>query len=212
MENNSLVLFESLGNNCEFGFYLRSKGIDDGSLFRWSFIHNYAAINMLIKNKFNSFFNFDSIIPYSDTMVFDQSISIAFHSCMHSHIVDNKRVFLESNEKIKLLYAEEKNKYKYLVGKFLYGIKKLKKTYIIKENDNNIDLSVIKDISYSMNAIGPSRILVIFSTKDSEKLATFERYSEHILISYIDRFSDYTAAEKISEEGWNNIINNCPKF
>lgn len=34
MANEKLSCFESMGDNCEFGFYLRSKGIESGSLFR----------------------------------------------------------------------------------------------------------------------------------------------------------------------------------
>ena len=35
---NNLQRFESLGDNCEFAFFLRESGYDEGSLFRWTLI------------------------------------------------------------------------------------------------------------------------------------------------------------------------------
>ena len=41
---NKLQRFESLGDNCEFAFFLRASGYDEGSLFRWTLIKNYHAL------------------------------------------------------------------------------------------------------------------------------------------------------------------------
>lgn len=41
---NKLQRFESLGDNCEFAFFLRESGYDEGSLFRWTLIKNYHAL------------------------------------------------------------------------------------------------------------------------------------------------------------------------
>lgn len=49
---NNLQRFESLGDNCEFAFFLRESGYDEGSLFRWTLIKNYHALLKLIESDF----------------------------------------------------------------------------------------------------------------------------------------------------------------
>lgn len=40
---NNLQRFESLGDNCEFAFFLRESGYDEGSLFRWTLIKKLSC-------------------------------------------------------------------------------------------------------------------------------------------------------------------------
>lgn len=49
---NKLQRFESLGDNCEFAFFLRESGYDEGSLFRWTLIKNGTVAKLAMRQPF----------------------------------------------------------------------------------------------------------------------------------------------------------------
>lgn len=51
--NESLVArFESLGDNCEFGFVQRRSGVEDGGLLRWA-VSPPEALLKAIRSRFS---------------------------------------------------------------------------------------------------------------------------------------------------------------
>lgn len=73
-------------------------------------------------------------------------------------------------------------------------------------------MSVMEELANKLNQSGKAKILVVFQSDDKNKLGEIERYDDNILISYIDRFADYSQADDISIEGWDKIINNVTKI
>ena len=55
------IVFESLGDNCEFAFYLRDQGVDNGSLFRWALIKDYSSLLALLKSNLNGIYEHDNL-------------------------------------------------------------------------------------------------------------------------------------------------------
>lgn len=71
-------------------------------------------------------------------------------------------------------------------------------------------MSVIRQLADKLNQFGKTKILVVFQSDDINKQGTIEHNNDdNVLVSYIDRFADYSQADNISIEGWDKIINNA---
>ncbi|AGP46929.1 hypothetical protein [Serratia plymuthica] len=208
MNNYDLERFESLGDNCEFGFYLRSKGLENGSLFRWSLIKDHQDLLNLVTGDFVNFYQFDNLQPTWSNMLVDKDNGIIFHTDLYSSQIDNNWVFDDAENERKEKYLIEKNKINYLVKKFLDGLKSNKKIFVIKKNNNQIDMNVIALLANELNRRGKAKILVVFQSDDSSQHGVIEHAGENVLISYIERFAEYNKADDISVAGWDKIVNN----
>lgn len=208
MVNEKLSCFESMGDNCEFGFYLRSKGIESGSLFRWSLIKDHQDVLNLISSDFDGFYRLDNLQPTWRNMLVDNANGVVFHTELYSHQIDGNWVFEDDDKEIKEKYLIEKEKIDYLVNKFKTALKQGDRVFVIKKNNNQIDMSVIKQLAGKLNQYGKTKILVVFQSNDINKQGMVEYNDDNVLVSYIDRFADYNQADNISIEGWDKIINN----
>ncbi|BEO79880.1 hypothetical protein SMTE5_09110 [Serratia marcescens] len=212
MGSEKLSCFESMGDNCEFGFYLRKKGIESGSLFRWSLIKEHQDLLNLISSDFNGFYQYHNLQPTWRNMLVDKSNGVIFHTELFSQQFGERWEFEDDEDKRKEKYLIEKGKIDYLVNKFYISLKEGNRVFVIKKNNNQIDMSVMEELANKLNQSGKAKILVVFQSDDKNKLGEVERYDDNILISYIDRFADYSQADDISIEGWDKIINNVTKI
>ncbi|CAE1144415.1 hypothetical protein ACWA06_04370 [Serratia rhizosphaerae] len=211
MENEKTLHFESMGDNCEFGFYLRSKGIENGSLFRWSLIKDHQDLLNLISSNFEGFYQLNNLQPTWRNMLVDKANGVIFHTELYSQEINGHWEFEENDEKRKEIYLAEKEKIDYLVKKFKNSLKEGNRIFVIKKNNNEIDMSVIERLSAALEQYGKAKILVVFQSNESDKLGKIEYVNDNILISYIDRFAEYSQADDISVEGWDKIISNVMK-
>ncbi|MBP1128797.1 hypothetical protein JOE25_000340 [Serratia sp. PL17] len=209
MENEKISCFESMGDNCEFGFYLRSKGIESGSLFRWSLIKDHQDVLNLIVGDFDGFYRLDNLQPTWRNMLVDNANGVIFHTELYSHQIEGNWFFEGDNKEIKEKYLIEKEKIDYLVNKFRTSLKEGNRVFVIKKNNNQVDMSVIRQLADKLNQFGKNKILVVFQSDDVNKQGTIEHNDDNVLVSYIDRFADYSQADNISIEGWDKIINNA---
>src|SRR5437016_5768301 len=77
--------FESLGDNCEFGFVQRHHGLEPGGLLRWA-SSNFDGLVHALECRFTGLYQLDDLEPYTPNMVIDRKYGIAFHSAMHSKV------------------------------------------------------------------------------------------------------------------------------
>lgn len=110
--------FESLGENCEFGFLLRSHQFVSGGLFRWAFTPLHSLIHIL-EADFEGVYALDQLRPRFGAMVQDTRYDILFHSQLTSEQEpDGSRRFTASPREQEEIHANEKSKVDYLVAKF----------------------------------------------------------------------------------------------
>ena len=179
---NKLQRFESLGDNCEFAFFLRESGYDEGSLFRWTLIKNYHALLKLIESDFADFYIYENLTPSWQDMVLDQKHDLCFHTEMYSDNINDCWSWRYSEQENNLIYK--------------------------KEMDKNLD-DIALALSKEFKKHGNSKILYVKSDADSSKVGEITKVTDNFFTAVIDRFADYSRANEYSREGWQAIINNA---
>ncbi len=205
---NKLQRFESLGDNCEFAFFLRESGYDEGSLFRWTLIKNYHALLALIESDFSDFYIYENLIPSWQDMVLDQKHDLCFHTEMYSDNISNCWSWRYSEQENNLIYKKEMDKIKYLVDKFRKSLADENKIFVVKSNGNNLD-DIVLALSKEFKKHGDSKILYVKSDADSSNVGEITKVTDNLFTAVIDRFADYSRANEYSREGWQAIINNA---
>lgn len=205
------IVFESLGDNCEFAFYLRDQGVDNGSLFRWALIKDYSSLLALLKSNFNGIYEHDNLEPSWRDMVRDKSCDICFHTELYSHQEDGVWVFNESKTVREDTYKKEKQKIDYLVDKFRSSMHSPNTIFVIKNNNNNAE-NFIQDIAKTLAYIGSAKILYVKISDENNDTGSVQHLGHNLYYGYIDRFADYHAEDQFSHEGWKTILENFSKL
>ena len=205
---NKLQRFESLGDNCEFAFFLRESGYDEGSLFRWTLIKNYHALLKLIESDFADFYIYENLTPSWQDMVLDQKHDLCFHTEMYSDNINDCWSWRYSEQENNIIYKKEMDKIKYLVDKFRKGLADENKIFVVKSNGNNLD-DIVLALSKEFKKHGDSKILYVKSDADSSNVGEITKVTDNLFTAVIDRFADYSRANEYSREGWQAIINNA---
>lgn len=202
--------FENLGDNCEFAFYLRSSGVDEGSLFRWTLVKNYWSLLNLIQSDFQDLFEFKNLQPSWHDMVLDTKYDMCFHTKMYSENQNGKWLWNQEEKKLHDLFLEEKNKISYLVSKFKSSLASKDKIFVIKNNANNLDNLTI-ELAKEISRHGDAKILYVKSDGVNyiSKKEKIEQLENNLFLTYIDKFAEYSKADDLSKNGWDNVIRNA---
>ena len=84
--SRSLQRFESLGDNCEFGFVQRAyQGSTQAAFFAGASPNSPSLIPRRFRQTFAMYFNIRTSVPYTTEMVRDTGSDICFHSQMKSN-------------------------------------------------------------------------------------------------------------------------------
>jgi hypothetical protein len=195
-----LQRFESLGDNCEFGFVQRANGYEDGGLFRWS-ISPLEKLILCLDANFKDLYLFDNLEPSAPDMVRDIATGLMFHTQMHS--IDGQ--FVLGKAARREIYAREKCKIDHLLDKFRRRIREPSTICVYKRNSGVVD-SDAERLQRSLNKLGPSTLLVVRSTDDHARWSTVERSSSGSLVGFVDGFAPYFAADQVSIRIWNLLL------
>jgi hypothetical protein len=197
---NVLQRYESLGDNCEFGFVQRANGFEDGGLLRWS-ISPLDKLIQCLDTDFKGFYLFDNLEPSAPDMVRDTGSGLMFHTQMHS--IDGR--FVRGEAARREIYASEKSKMDHLLDKFRRRIREPDTICVYKRNSGVVDIDA-KRLQQSLTKLGPSTLLVVRSTDDQARWSAVERSSSGSLTGFVDGFAPYFAADQVSIRVWNLLL------
>jgi hypothetical protein len=201
-----LQCFESLGDNCEFGFVQRANGYEEGGLFRWS-ISPLDKLIICLDADFKDLYLFDNLEPSAPDMVRDIATGLMFHTRMHS--IDGQFVLGEAGRRE--IYASEKSKMDHLLEKFRRRVREPSTICVYKRNSGVGD-SDAERLKQSLNKLGPSTLLVVRSTNNQARWSTVERSSTGSLVGFVDGFAPYFAADQISIRIWSLLLQKTYDF
>jgi hypothetical protein len=195
--------FESLGDNCEFGFVQRRNDYEDGGFLRWS-ISPLDKLITCFEARFKDLYLFENLKPSAPDMVQDVATGLIFHTRMRS----NDGQFLLEEQQRRDIYTHEKHKIDYLLDKFLSKIQRADTICVYKRNSGMTDNEAMR-LKQSMNSISWSNLLIIKSTDDRSKWSTVEGFGSGLFVGFIDEFAPYSAADHVSLAIWNQLIQNA---
>jgi hypothetical protein len=197
--------FESVGDNCEFGFLQQHHHHEAGGLLRWALLGSSEALIRGIQTRFAGMFAFENLVPAGGgTMVFDTKAGIAFHTQMRSSETGGTWQFDLSEAERRVIHAEEAGKMAYLVEKFFTTLAEGRKILVFKQN-RIVPRPVAEAILAAVSTYGECSLLFVDPQGPGETAGTVERLSERLYRGVIDRFAPYEQANDISVACWTAI-------
>lgn len=200
-----LSRFESLGDNCEFGFFMKQAGVNISSYFRWVSVNDYGKVLELFKDGFASPFNLYHLDPLQDWMVLNRKYGLGYHSEMQSDLVDGQRKFCVTAARKKTVYLHELNKIKHLRAKLLKTLNEESKIFVVKK-DRNEQEREIKAIAKEISLLGDCKVLRVISTSNERKIGKVKKVKSYLYYGYIDKFADYSRANEVSFDCWMGLL------
>jgi SAM-dependent methyltransferase len=194
--------FESIGDNCEFGYVQRNYGAERGGLLRWA-ISAPDSLTIGLKDRFARLYEYDQLLPVADGMVIDRFYGFHFHSRMRSHVVDGERRFIAGEEERRAIYSDEFEKVQFLKNRLLALLEQADKLLVFKRNFLVPDelAAKIRDLLFAYN---PRNVLLLVGTYDKAP-GTVWHVGPGLLKASIDRFAPYYKAEDSFYERWLEI-------
>jgi hypothetical protein len=201
-----LQRFESLGDNCEFGFVQRANGYEDGGLLRWS-ISPLDKLIVCLETDFKDLYLFENLEPSAPDMVRDITTGLMFHTQMHS--IDGH--FVLGDQARQEIYVRERRKIDHLLDKFRRKLREPDTICVYKRNSGVSDADATR-LQQSLNKLGPSSLLIVRSTDDRERWSTVECLGSGLFLGLVDEFAPYFAADHVSIRVWNRLLQNASRF
>lgn len=194
--------FESLGDNCEFGFVQRRSGLEPGGLLRWAFTSPHALIKAL-EGRFSGIYEYENLVPSSDDMVRDSRYGISFHTKIRSEVRDGKRAFIQAEPERRNMHGEEAAKAQYLKTKLIRQLDNAEKVFVYKVN-YAVENATMKGLHDGLLAYNSGNTLLLVGCFGKPP-GTVWQASPGMLMASIDRLAPYERADDISYETWLEI-------
>jgi hypothetical protein len=198
--------FESIGENCEFGFVQRALGHDVSSLLRWTFLDSTAATLSGISTSFADVFQFDNLEPAAEgTMVRDRIHGIAFHSAMRAERNGSDWAFVAPESERRTIYAEEAKKFLYLREKFESSISGADRIYVAKRG-TGLTSAEAEALSEAIGARGGNVLLYVTEASEGDHPGTARLINNRLAHGIVERFAPHTQTDDILLESWEAVL------
>lgn len=197
-----IEIFESLGDNCEFGFVQRNLGHEPGGLLRWA-ISRPEPLARMIRSGGEGLYQFDHLVPSAPDMVDDLHSGLYFHSRMYSR----DGVFLADEAERRAIWQEELQKVAYLTAKLMEQIESGSRIFVYKTNAPVSD-DEAGAIAGALRARGPAQLLCVRHTGDMP-VGAVRHGGANLWFGRIDRFAEYHQADDVSMAAWQTLLGNA---
>jgi len=207
MSDSDTVLvtqFESLGDNCEFGFVQRHYGAEPSGLLRWAFVMSFEGLLDGIVQGFAGIFEFRNLRPLAVDMVLDNRYKLGFHTNFRCKEVAHHWVFAQSKQERCPIYLEEIAKVKYLREKTLTSLRNGEKIFVYKRN-SGMTAAEIRRLKKAIDTHGNNRLLCVVP-EETVRDRGIRLIEGGVTLATIDRLASYKKVEDASYESWKKIL------
>lgn len=191
--------FESIGDNCEFGFVQWYHGVDESGLLRFASTE-FDGLLRLFDAQFQGAFDWEDMAPYSSNMVRSKRFGVAFHTDIRCVLDGEKWKYATDEEARRQFYDVELGKLVHLQQKLLDTFRSGDRILVYKRNAglSHSEISAMRSRLdfYSRQ----SRLLCV--TVANGAASDFLRIGPGVRLGLIDRLAPYTRAEDSSYERW----------
>ncbi|WP_188260328.1 hypothetical protein [Azospirillum tabaci] len=204
---DDLLRFESLGDNCEFGFVLRRLSCEAGSLFRWASMKPDQLLAKLRAN-FEGMYRFENLSPLRTGMVLDSAYGIGWHSDMKSDMSGGRLLFCDDEATRRALHRRETRKIQYLQAKFTARTAMGGVIFVVKSNPG-IAPATIDGLYEALTALAGHddfALLEVQATDDPARIGNVDWQRPGLMRGYVTRFAPYHRADDIDAAAWFSIV------
>ena len=204
---DDLLRFESLGDNCEFGFVLRRLSCEAGSLFRWASMKPDQLLAKL-RAGFAGMYRFENLSPLRTGMVLDSAYGIGWHSDMKSDVTGGRLVFRDDEPTRRALHRREIRKIQYLQAKFTARAAMGGVIFVVKSNPG-IAPATIEELYDALAALAGHddfALLEVQATDDPARIGGVEWRRPGLMRGYVTRFAPYHRADDIDAAAWFSVV------
>lgn len=191
---------ESLGDNCEYGFWQRHRGYEPSSLFRWAITPIDPLIDYLRAPK--PLYARDTMDVHSPQMVADRGAGFCFHSKLIERDEDGKPRLLNDPDAFDRIYQAELGKIEFLARKFWMMARTRPALYIVKCKDG-LSADQVHALADALHALHPQHQLLWAEAGEFEGIKTLR---PGLLHACLPEFARYVSADKYHPEGWTRIM------
>lgn len=214
---NDINFFESLGCNCEFGFYLRDHGNEKSTLFKWAEIHQVRYLIDILSSNFQDNMLLENIEPFNLGMVFDKRYKIGWHTHLRSKVIDvgmppipGNLVFVDDENRREEIWKDQVNKTEFLINRFRESAKDPRTIFVYKAYwKEDLALDQVLDLSKVLAEFGLNNLLVVTKSKSSDVVGSVRMVGDRVALGYIDRYAPGSNAGDYSEAIWDQLVLNA---
>ncbi|UEM07938.1 hypothetical protein JL101_034310 (plasmid) [Skermanella rosea] len=204
---DQLLRIESLGDNCELGFFLGNLGCKAGSVFRWASMKPDQLLAKL-RADFAGMYEFDNLSPLRPAMVMDSRYGIGWHTELKSEPVGGSLAFRDDEETRRRIHLKEMRKIRYLVSKFIARSRLGGVLFVVKSN-GGIDPATVDGIHEQLRRLSGDAefaLLEVRSTDEAPAVGTVGWVRPGLLRGFVPRFAPYERADDVDMPAWTSIL------
>jgi hypothetical protein len=204
-------VFESIGANCEFGFFLSRLGNESGTAFRWTDIPSCDSLIAVLNRDLEGMFLYENIQPFNAGMLLDTATGFGWHSRIRSKLIDETKPhnpqnfeFITPENERHRLWKEQLGKVEYMVSKTMTSLKTGDKIFVFKPvtNDTAFDLLKARELFAAIKRHGANRLLVVTASKNNKDVGSVNELEPGLLHGVIDRFAPGSNTRDLSFDAW----------
>lgn len=191
--------FESLGDNCEFGFVQRLLGAEPLGLLRFTAITPVDLLDFL-HSKFSDFGNHGSleiIRTNTEVMLQDTKNRFSFHTFVKSEGLDESRFLFQQHKRLDFLKRE-----------ILHDLSTGSKIFVCKNSHEAISDSTLVQISDALQSYGPNYLLGIRLADETNEPGSILLLNEFTMVGFVSyifrKIPD--SMDQIDMDSWKKIL------
>jgi hypothetical protein len=187
-----LQLFESLGENCDFGVVQRAAGLEPFGLFRFSAC-KAPAVAELLERRFDKLCEPDDLwldVVGEEREYWVKSRNTPFEAHTNRYADRHEEQVVRRGELDRL---------RYLKTHLLQDLERGKKFFVFKGES---DLATMQEMAAALQLYSPNRLLWIALADAAHAPGTVARDSEHLLLGFVSRFGTYDGAPSLPIDEW----------
>lgn len=199
-----LAQFESLGDNCEFGFVQRFHGVEPSGLMRWATAPIEGVITGL-NDGWSDLYQVDALQPWAFDMAWDDRYKIALHGSVRCSR-DSQGVPHFSLSGGDLLAALERDRAKalHLRDTSLAGLARRDRVYVVKANAG-LNLLDIERLKTALDQYGDQRLLCVVP-KNTFPVEGVILLGRGLKLATISQLASYHCVEMAAYGEWTALL------
>lgn len=199
-----LIQFESVGDNCEFGFVQRFHRAEPSSLFRWATAPIEGVIAGL-KDQWEHIFEDENMRPWAYDMAWDDRYRCAFHGKIRcAPDSEGHMQFTMEGEERQNALATDRSKIRFLRDKTLKSLRNEDKIYVVKAN-GGLTHEQIFELKAALDAYGDHKLLAVVQ-KDQVDWEGMTLLAPNLKVATISQLASYSQVEMAAYGEWTNIL------